>query len=391
MNCTEVKYYMNDYANGILLDEVRAEIHLHLNSCNSCSKLLDETLTKNASSKQSEKFSSRNRNTASRTIAKRKVKKIRVRHPQNKIPPESAFSIDSDESNSVEILNSNSIYNNKLFVFAGIISAIAFGAIFAFIIFDRSSSTFWPVEKISGHPVIESRVLANKDVLKIGETLFTDAKSKALLKIGQSGEIEVQPESEIKIVETPSAEHQLVINRGKINSISHSALTLFSISTPSSEIKDLGGRYNLIVNDSTSSIVHANSGWVLVKFKDKKSLLPAHSSCISKKDAGLGTPFLDDASQNFKETLAKIDFEHSDESELQKLLAQSRAEDIITLFHLLINTNTESRSRIFNRIASLHKLSPLISAQKIISGDKEMLGRLWLDLGLGSISLFQNV
>lgn len=391
MNCTDIKYYMNDYTNGILLDEVRSEIHLHLNSCNSCSKLFDDTLTKNASVKAEKNLSSFSKKRVGRTLALRNTKKIRSRTNYNRIPPESAANINSDEMDSEKLIKSNNLHNNKLFVIAGIISAIAFGAIFAFMVFDKSSSTFWPVEKISGHPVIESRVLVNQGVLKIGETLFTDSKSKARLKVGQSGEIDIQPESEIKFVETPSSEHQLVINRGKISSISRSALKLFSISTPTSEIKDLGGSYNLSVNDSSSTLIHANSGWVLVQFEDKKSLLPAGTSCISKKGLGVGTPFLDDASDNFKELLYKINFEQVDESQLQKLLAESRSQDLISLFHLLVSSNPESRSKIFNRIAHLHKISPLISGQKIISGDKEMLGRLWTDLELGSISLYQYI
>src|SRR5665647_341375 len=45
MNCTEVKYYLNDYARGILLNEVRADIHEHLNCCKSCAKALDKIFT----------------------------------------------------------------------------------------------------------------------------------------------------------------------------------------------------------------------------------------------------------------------------------------------------------------------------------------------------------
>ena len=36
MNCTEVKYYLNDYADGFLIDEMREEIRSHLDYCGDC-------------------------------------------------------------------------------------------------------------------------------------------------------------------------------------------------------------------------------------------------------------------------------------------------------------------------------------------------------------------
>lgn len=36
MTCKEVKYYLNDYADGFLINEIREEIGSHLNRCMSC-------------------------------------------------------------------------------------------------------------------------------------------------------------------------------------------------------------------------------------------------------------------------------------------------------------------------------------------------------------------
>ena len=45
MHCAEVKYYLNDYSRGILLDEVRTEIHKHLNGCSGCAKVFDNIIS----------------------------------------------------------------------------------------------------------------------------------------------------------------------------------------------------------------------------------------------------------------------------------------------------------------------------------------------------------
>jgi hypothetical protein len=36
MKCEEVKYYLNDYAEGFLIDEMRAEIKNHIEYCKEC-------------------------------------------------------------------------------------------------------------------------------------------------------------------------------------------------------------------------------------------------------------------------------------------------------------------------------------------------------------------
>src|SRR3990170_618547 len=305
MNCTEVKYYLNDYSKGILLDEVRAEIHEHLNYCKSCTKLFDKLITissetgikeKNLRSKEKvlEKIHKENEKTGS-------TKKIIPRI----FSSASAISSEADHLKNSLMLKANEIENNKLYVVAGIISIIALGVILAYLIFDRSPSTFWSVEKISGYPVIESNILTDHGVIKIGEKLFTDSKSKARLKVGAVGEIDIEPQSE-----------------------------------------------------------------------------------IPKRP---GTPFLNDASESFKESLFKLDFENGSKAELETVLSESRREDLISLFHLLKRLDRESRGKIYDRISILFNMPQRITREGIVSGNSDMMGRLWTELGIGSISICQNL
>ena len=46
MKCREVKYYLNDYLEGFLIDEIRSEIKLHLGKCRACSKRAEDIKTK---------------------------------------------------------------------------------------------------------------------------------------------------------------------------------------------------------------------------------------------------------------------------------------------------------------------------------------------------------
>jgi hypothetical protein len=288
--------------------------------------------------------------------------------------------------NSV-ILKVNEIENNKLFVIAGIISVLALGVILAFIVFDHSPGAFWSVEKVSGYPMIESHVLIDQGILKIGEKLFTDSKSRARMKVGSVGEIEIEPKSEIQIIETKNSEHKFILSRGQIAARTWVAPKLFSIKTPSATVIDLGCKYDLTVDERASTALHVESGWVLMEHKNRRALLCAGTMCISDSSKGVGTPFSNQASSLFKESLYKLDFVNSSKTELAVILSEAKQKDFITLFHLLKRLDNDSRGMIYDRISLLFKVPQRITREGIVHGNKDMMGRLWTELGLGSISI----
>ena len=365
MNCPEVKYYLADYSKGLLLDEVRKEIHEHLNSCKNCAKVFDQTIAVNPEPGL-KRAKVRHSKDVLEKIPVEGGKKHSKKRLVNKRFPAPSKSSEIDHLRNKLLLKTNEIENNKLLVIAGIISVIALGVIFALLVFDHSPSSFWSVEKISGYPVIESRILTDQGIIKVGEKLYTDSESRARLKVGTVGEIDVEPHSEISINETKSSEYKLLLSQGKISARTWSALKLFSITTPSATITDLGCMYYLSVDENGSTLLQVKSGWVLMENKYRKALLPSGSSCFSDISKGLGTPFFNDASDKFKETLRIIDFENRITDNLPALLHEARQKDLITLFHLLKRLDQESRGKIYDRISLLFKIPQRITREGIV-------------------------
>lgn len=387
MNCKDVKYYLDDYAKGYLLDEMRAEIHKHLNSCKSCTKIFDEIIT----SKSKEKIKKQKQ-------AEKKVNKDAVKENKNSIKKHQSkvslgklpATFESDYKKINHLLNLNEIDNNKLFFIAGVISAIGLGIVLAFLIFDFSPNTYWFVEKLSGYPTIESRVLVDKGIIKIGETLNTDSYSRARLKVESIGEIDVEPRTEIQINETESFEYNLILYKGSISARTWSSPKLFAIKTPAANIKDLGCVYNISVDEKFTTMLQVKSGWVLMENGKQKCLLPAGTSCYSDTSIGLGTPFSDNASELFRQALFTFDFKDSTKK-IETVLSESEKDDFISLFHLLLKTDKETKEKIFDRLAQLTNIPKQIRKELIVDGDKYTLARLWIELNLGSITDFQNL
>lgn len=391
MTCSEVKYYLIDFSKGILLNEVREEIHEHLNSCTGCSKAFDEIISMKSKSGRNHRFVANEQKVRVNIRKKIGENKTSKKISAKIFPSISSLSSEADQLKNNLIIKTNEIDNNKLFTIAGLISIIALGAILAFIIFDHSHNSFWEVKKISGYPAIESKILTDEGVIKIGERLFTDSESRARMKIGTIGEIDIDPGSEIQIVETDLSEHILILSKGKISARTWAVPKLFVIKTPSAVVKDLGCIYYLSVSENSLTTLNVKSGWVMMEYKNKKSLLPEGTSCYSDISKGVGTPFSNDASFSFKESLYKLDFENGDAAELERVLFESNKGDLISLFHLLKHFDEGSRAKIYDRISSLYRIPQRITREGIIKGDLDMMGRLWVELGVGRISMYQNL
>ena len=390
MNCNDVKYYLTDYSKGILLDEIREEIHDHLSFCSNCGKTFNDLMTIGS------EVGSKKKNIQTRKeVLERAQNRSEKRGEVKKIIPNFfSFTPAKNSKKSFLISNNNSRFrtsenlNGKWFIISSIVSAISFGIILAYSFFDRSPNTFGQVEKLSGYPVIESRVLTGQGIIKFGEKLITDSESRVRLKVGTGSEIEIEPKSEIKIIETKTSEHRLIISKGKIAARTWIAPKLFSVKTPSSVVTDLGSKYDLSVDEQASTLIQVKSGWVLMEYKNRRVLLCAETTCISDSSKGLGVPISNEASSTFKESLYKLDFENSSKNELAILLSEAKKKDLITLFHLLKHLDNESRGMIYDRISLLFKMPQRITREGIVHGDKDMMGRLWTELGLGSISIY---
>ncbi|HEY1404565.1 MAG TPA: zf-HC2 domain-containing protein, partial [Pyrinomonadaceae bacterium] len=73
----------------------------------------------------------------------------------------------------------------------------------------RSTRTSWEVSRLAGAPSIDADRIGATGRLAIGEWLETDADSRAQIKVADIGQVEVDPGTRIRLVETHLTEHRL--------------------------------------------------------------------------------------------------------------------------------------------------------------------------------------
>src|ERR1051325_7452828 len=246
----------------------------------------------------------------------------------------------------------------------------------------RNPKPSWLVKRLNGTPKIGSEQISANGRLAIGEWLRTDGNSRGQVGVGSIGNVEVEANSRVRLLQSRADEHRLELVRGKMSARIWAPPRLFFVDTPSAVAADYGCAYTLEVNDQGGSLLRVTSGWVAMETKDRESMVPAGASCETGPGIGPGTAYFDDASPAFREALAKVDFDPDAtvrEAALTSVLDQARPRDTLTLWHLFRRSDGADRERLYDKLAIFVPPPPGVTREGMLRGDEQMMTN-WADL-----------
>jgi hypothetical protein len=255
----------------------------------------------------------------------------------------------------------------------------------------------WDVARLEGAPRIGWHSLGEKSglgKLGIGQTLVTDNSSRASITLDETGRIEVDGGSRLRLVTNGPGHKRLSLERGTIHAVIWAPPGEFVVDTPSAVAVDLGCVYTLHVDDSGAGLLRTTMGWVGFKLNGHESFIPAGAICQTRPKIGPGTPYFEDASASFRDALSKFDFGATTPAErhalLGILLADARTNDALTLWHLLSRVSDGDRPSVFDRLAFLAPPPAGVTREGILRLDRQMLDSWWDSLGFGDIWLWHT-
>ena len=253
-----------------------------------------------------------------------------------------------------------------------------------------ASKTAWQVASLAGAPQIGQSRVRQIAQLRVGEVLETDGTSRANLRVGEIGDVDIEPNSRVRLLAAKPTEDRLALDRGTIHALISAPPRLFFVNTPVAEAIDLGCAYTLHVEEDGAGLLRVTFGWVEIETHGQQSLIPAGAAAITKPGFDPGTPFFEDATAEFKTALEKLDFQPPSApdraSVLQTLLAQARQRDGFTLLYLMRQYRglaPAERAQIYGRLALLVPPPPGVVRDKIIHGDDSMIDLWWDLMGVG--------
>jgi hypothetical protein len=230
--------------------------------------------------------------------------------------------------------------------------------------------------------------------LGVGQVLETGLQSQARLTAEQTGQIDVDPGTRLRLVAMANDSKRIALDHGVIHAFIWSPPGQFVVDTPSGTTVDLGCAYTLQVDDSGAGLVRTSLGWVGFKLKGRESFIPAGAVAAFKPNAGPGTPFFEDASAQFRSALASFDFEDNTPRQrardLDIVLAQARKRDALTLWHLLARTDPSQRVLVYTKLARLVPPPAGVTEAGILRLDSSMMDRWWNELGFDDIAVWRR-
>jgi hypothetical protein len=238
------------------------------------------------------------------------------------------------------------------------------------------SKPFWHVKRLDGTPKIGSEGISNNGQLSIGEWLETDGNSRAQIAVGSIGNVDIDENTRVRLLQTQPTEHRLELARGRMSARIWAPPRLFFVDTPSAVAADLGCAYTLEVGDDGGSLLRVSSGWVALQLNDRESIVPAGAACETRPGVGPGTPYFEDAPSAFRDALKQVDFNDDGSSRsaaLMTMLAWARPRDTLTLWHLLARVHGEERVRVYEQIAEFVPPPEGVTREGVLRLDRQML------------------
>jgi hypothetical protein len=229
----------------------------------------------------------------------------------------------------------------------------------------------WEIETIAGKPAVGAA--SSKDRLAVGDFLETDGASKARISVADIGNVEIAPNSRVKLIGTTANEHRLSLERGSLHARIVAPPRLFIVDTPSAVAVDLGCEYKLEVDDAGNSFLHVTSGFVALERDGRESIVPAGAMCLTRRGKGLGTPFSAETSKEFRAALERFDFADGGSQAVQGMLETREFYDMITLWHLLPSVSRLDREKVYDALAAYVEPPKTVTRAGILSLNKKML------------------
>src|SRR5262245_8337708 len=221
--------------------------------------------------------------------------------------------------------------------------------------------------------------------LRVGQWFETGAASDAIVRIADVGEIRVEPNSRMRILESRPQEQRMELQRGTIKAQVWAPPRLFFVETPSATAIDLGCAYTLNVDEAGNGLLRVTLGAVQLESVGRSSVVLLGWSAKTRRDAGPGTPFLVESSAAMQQALDAIDFGQDPTAKaaaVDLIVKESHDNDMVTLWHLLSRVDAGLRRKIYERMLDLDSGPDGVTFEGIIRLDPGMMYRWKSRLGL---------
>jgi hypothetical protein len=231
----------------------------------------------------------------------------------------------------------------------------------------------WDVASLTGTPRIDAQPVTASATIAEGQWLVTDDTSRAVISVGSLGCVEVDRASRVRLISARRDDYRLELRSGSLHATTWAPPKLFSVVTPSATAIDLGCDYSLTVDSLGRGRVCVTSGRVALKRDRRESVVSAGAMCETRPGVGPGTPFFGGGSDEFRDALARYDFNGGKREDLATVLRESGKCELYTLWQLLHRVDAADRALVYDRMAMIVPPPAGVTREGVLALDAAML------------------
>ncbi len=254
--------------------------------------------------------------------------------------------------------------------------ALAAAAGVVVLLLGRARAPAVEVSVLAGRPQRGGAPITGRTTLRAGERLSTDDSSRAHLQLS-IGEVDVEGGTRLRVLAVRQREQRFALERGTISARVSAPPRVFVVETPSAVATDLGCAYTLAVDSVGNGVLRVTAGIVAFGSPGRVAFVPLGATVPTHAGRGPGVPYVDDAAPALRRALERVDSAPGDRTALAAALAAARADDGLSLWHLVARVDEAWRGAVFDRLAQLVPAPLGVTREGVVRLDRRMLDAWW--------------
>jgi len=402
LNCEEVKINIHKYIDGQLDKATQNEMDSHLNSCDSCFDLYNNTATIIEKIKDlpsivdlpfnireilADEFLKKTEDEKPKDIPPKRINSKKLIKEQKRLERELKLSRDQKRKTFISKSQLTRIRTKKIsflekYSFKKILIAIipliiiALGY-FAFDLLKNNSP--WEIEWKHGRYAVNGLENANLKLSKY-ETISTKDSSQMILYVPQTGRIEINSNSSVTLINPKNGSNKVRLNNGTIKMVTTAMIPYLTVEVKNFSVRDIGGVFTASMLPAGDAKLFVDFGMVEVTYQGISFKLDEGYICDIFKGKKPGTPYRFDASDSLKNAIRLFDSNEDFEIPLSIIIKEAIPSDVLTLLALIPKVPPVKRQLIFQKISNYFSPPKNVTRMGIVTLDLEMLELWWNDI-----------
>ncbi len=402
MNCEEVKISLHNFFDGLLDDFTKRNVEIHLRSCDKCyieykrlkeffdllkglpyfSEPPADIISKFSSELMRKSLKADSPADGSNLKNARKLKKEQERQ-ERKLKQNLSATKNNRASQvmSVPVIRKAGFAKSRFkwgkFIF--IILPLILIAIGYYLYDYQKYNSPWDVKNIKGEILINGSY-RHANNFSQGETLISQNKSSAMIKIPKVGNVFVEENTVLFLEKAKDGGNRLNLKSGRIKVTNAVELPDFKIVFKGFEINDKSGEFTVSAEDSNNASVNVNAGFVEINYNEQSIFLNDGYVCDLVDGFDPGTPYNINASDSLKNEIKNFDYNNGGDSSVDKIITCAKQKDMLTLLTMIPHASQLKRQVLYQVITNKFPPPDDVTRMGIIKGDPKMLFLWWQEI-----------